>query len=210
MIDRTRALAFLDGSEAGLCACVDWLQEQDATLGDVLWLYAYGPPGWLAPTRMEDERVLGLLWRWCKATGPDDFFPQSFGPNNLSIRRHELLRSYHRLLEVGPIDQKRRVLALFPEVERAFQMTVPFSAVANIPARAAAHGIRHLDRPCEISGDEEDEVWVYTQTLAAPDWMPPEKSKYTTLEQIQQRLQSHGVSAQEEFRQRVLGEWPVR
>lgn len=91
-------------------------------------------------------------------------------------------------------DRKRRVLSLFPEVKVTRQCVVGALEFPHPPRRGDVpdaffemHGFRlDLDRdnnPGRIrrTRDLANRRWVYTQTLAAPDWIapePPEPSPY--------------------------------
>lgn len=49
---------------------VDWLMEEDATLAEVLMLFAAGPPNWLHATWRVDEALWRVVGKWCKMTEP--------------------------------------------------------------------------------------------------------------------------------------------
>lgn len=122
--------------EADVSACVDQLQELDATLADVLLLFAARPREWLAETWSEDERWRAVLAKWCEVTEPEKWLP-THPELEMGAFRFEAVRACVVVpteLDVtnfpgvfmegvkGIIDNtarrehKRRVLALFPDV----------------------------------------------------------------------------------------------
>lgn len=155
---------------------VDRLLETGAPLADVVWLYAYGPPDWLAPTHEEDERFRLLLVTWCQATGDstrgEDIRIERIDPHaELKLRKLRLPQ-----VDRPRRDQKRRVLALFPEV--AIEIEIP--SLAETQRHTAPF---RYDQPRK----------VFLQILAAPDWIPPQRI-YTSREEIIHRLETHGVT----------------
>jgi hypothetical protein len=83
-------------------------------------------------------------------------------------------------------DQKRRVLSLFPEVEhrRLWRFDLPTSEkelryrMDEAEARMREGGWR-VDVGITVTQDDDDAKEVrYEQTLAAPDWIPPEPSPF--------------------------------
>lgn len=119
-IDRARLLAFNDGGEAGACAAVDWLQEQGATLSDLLGLYAGRGHGdalsdYLAEEPRDDEGLRLVVASWCRAAGPSSparwQAVRDCGPylEGEAVRESWLLDSYGGWWGMDPVVLEREV-----------------------------------------------------------------------------------------------------
>ncbi len=158
-------------ADAAVAAAVDWAQEHDQTLGDMLWWFAN-------PTGQDSydfaECKFFILGIWLKQMGEPRFKDVERIP--------QLTQGKHN--EQG-LRLKRSVLALFPEVRRTFEAI----ASEKLPGDdwgqwLASLGFRvDLRESLQVVGPwtrpAGDGITRWRQTLTAPDWIPPYVPKVT-------------------------------
>ncbi len=179
MLDESRGA----DADAAVAAAVDWAQEHDQTLGEMLWWFAN-------PTGQDSydfaECKFFILGMWLKQTGEPRF-------KEYKNIMHPRLGGIGRLLYVAGL--KRSVLALFPEVKRKLRVGLADLQQGRLLSdNLAALGFRvsPLELWATITASVDDgkpfrlvdlpvvEEWHpdvrFSQTLAAPYWIPlPER-----------------------------------
>lgn len=189
------ALAERPDDEATLCAAIDLLQEQGATPYDVVSLYAGKPPDF------KDGIPVTLLAEWCEVTEPHQPMGVA-GKNDPRYREGTLLyfnahngsvthfrhRGEECLFEACPLDTttrfqicnlplevKRRVLKLFPDVMVNVEERLPLglwnqNVDPNVLVTVFSTFAKHL--PCQMERDELRKEFIFRQCFPIADWIP--------------------------------------
>lgn len=169
-------------------AAVDLLLEMEATLCDVLLLYAGTPPDW------EDGLPQKVLCEWLLRTGDARaewirpgaanfrltkpyfvcWFAWDVG-NNLkpSFAGYDGSTRWHAESAAGRY-LKRRILSLFQEVKRSLECVLQAEQL-HLPGRCnyilECNGFNR-SKPIDRMRSDYGSV-IFTQTLATQDWIPP-------------------------------------
>ena len=193
-------LPFLDGTPDALDIALDWLRDgcpgstprplvpPERVLPALLLAYRGEPPEYLGESWEQDEALRRLVGAWCRETGPREIaFSTPIGNEGIShtwrweaVLACEAVSTLDGLTAHGAAlirrEQKRRVLALFPDVTLTATAFVPQSEgfVGRLASELTPSLRWDLSRkyPITRSGDE------YRQAIPAPDWIPPEFAQW--------------------------------
>ncbi len=150
-------------AEAHALIAVDYLQEHGATLPEVLLAYAGTAPGHV------DGLPHEALWEWLHRTEPHRWLDEDCPEGGFPYWRWEAVRDRFQAalltgLAASRRDRKRRVLALFPEVQ------VP------CPECMAGRRPENPFDPCPRCGCQDVDAFG---TVAAPGLIPREPNVHT-------------------------------
>lgn len=165
------------GAEAGF---VDWLQEENASLADVVCLYAGQPPTLVRPRQEQDEALRAVLALWCEVT-------ERHAPTGDARRkvRWQFVRDAHMVTYFGrSVDRlrlKRHVLSLFPDVQAERVAAISEREYAGRSHSAGMildflNGIGFRTEPSfpiNRHYSHESRHYEFRQTLTAPQWIAP-------------------------------------